>query len=138
MSKFSTTLFNCILFLKISINSKIILLDHNIYSFLSFIVLFTYPLVFKLRKLIFFFRYSLVLYYMIIFADVFLNLSLLLYILIFLNLQVLIVKLLFFNLVLNFVNSVCLLIKFLLIFFEICSSLINIKRLILKYLNFTL
>lgn len=138
MSKFSPALFHCILFLRISINSKIILFCHNIYSILSFIILLTYSLVLKLSKLVFFFWYSLVLYNMIVFADMFLNLSLLLQKLIFLYLQVLIIQLLFFNLVLNFVNSVCLLVKFLLMFFEICSCLINIKGLIFKHLNFIL
>ena len=117
MSKFSSALLNCIKFLRISVNSKLILFAHDIYSFLSLIILLAYSLVLKLSQFILFFGNSLVLNNMIIFANKLLYLGLLLEQLIFLNLQVLIIELLFFDLFLNLIYSACLLVKFMLVFF---------------------
>lgn len=138
MPKFSSALLNCIKFLRISLNSKLILFAHDIYSFLSLIILLAYSLVLKLSKFILFFGNSLVLNYMIIFANKLLYLGLLLEQLIFLNLQVLIIELLFFDLFLNLIYSACLLVKFMLVFFQLSSCLFNIKELVLKNLNFAL
>lgn len=138
MPQFSSALLNCIKFLRISVNSKLILFAHDIYSFLSLIILLAYSLVLKLSKFILFFGNSLVLNYMIIFANKLLYLGLLLEQLIFLNLQVLIIELLFFDLFLNLIYSVCLLVKFMLVFFQLSSCLFNIKELVLKNLNFAL